>query len=533
MNVIFMRHGEAVDNVQEILSNKETQCSILTEKGNQQVKKTASTIDFNIDKIYSSPLIRTLQTSRIISSDTIPIIIDDRIREIDWGEYSGKKNNKQLDDIRRRQTSGDFFVRFGQYGENKYDIELRLLEFLEEIYDTNFKNNTIMIVTHGTIISFMKRILNLKPSHAKKGSFEQFNNIDFSPLSIYRKKLKQARDNEVGKRIDLVNTLSSSVSLKTKSAYRKIAKDEFNNIELDFKTLNLLVQGLNDDLNKSFELSYVRANENPVLICLFKDFENFIDRWMAHYISAGAKNFVFINNGSTDNSLERIESHINKDISIDIWDVNIAYDCFRSCGWKQQLLEYYGTNRWYLVVDSDELFTIGKTFIIDEYINALESEQQTASKSLMLDVYSKKSLFSTGDEDFHLVDSYGYKKEFGKCYGYRVYGGPRQRLFGTRSSLQKISLFKYSGDEIMINDHFMYPWSVNKASMSSVLLHYKFISGDITKYNSFIKSGVHWNNSSEYKRYMDVYNNDENITFYNPQISINISDIKLSILFDN
>ena len=40
------------------------------------------------DKIYSSPLIRTLQTAKeIMKVSNAEVIIDNRIREIDWGEY--------------------------------------------------------------------------------------------------------------------------------------------------------------------------------------------------------------------------------------------------------------------------------------------------------------------------------------------------------------------------------------------------------------------------------------------------------------
>ena len=66
MNIIFMRHGEAVDNVRGVLSCKEIRCSVLTEAGFRQVAKSVSKLSREIDKIYSSPLIRTLQTAKEI-----------------------------------------------------------------------------------------------------------------------------------------------------------------------------------------------------------------------------------------------------------------------------------------------------------------------------------------------------------------------------------------------------------------------------------------------------------------------------------
>lgn len=43
-------------------------------------------------------------------------------------------NNKELDEIRLKQIGRGYFTRFGEYGENKYDIELRLCEFLNHVY---------------------------------------------------------------------------------------------------------------------------------------------------------------------------------------------------------------------------------------------------------------------------------------------------------------------------------------------------------------------------------------------------------------
>ena len=197
MNIIFMRHSEAVDNVRGVLSCKEIRCSVLTEAGFRQVTKSVSKLPREIDKIYSSPLIRTLQTAKeIMKASGAEVIIDNRIREIDWGEYDGKPNNPELDAVRTRQAAGDFFVRFGQYGDNKYSLELRLCEFLDDVRKRNFKNNTIAIVSHGTVISFMKRILGLQPSHLKKGGFEEFSDIDFSKLDEHKDKLAAVKMNQ-------------------------------------------------------------------------------------------------------------------------------------------------------------------------------------------------------------------------------------------------------------------------------------------------------------------------------------------------
>ena len=51
------------------------------------------------------------------------------------------------------------------------------------------KDSNIVIVSHGSVISYMKRILNIKSSHIQKGKIEIFNNVNFEPLFDQIKKL--------------------------------------------------------------------------------------------------------------------------------------------------------------------------------------------------------------------------------------------------------------------------------------------------------------------------------------------------------
>lgn len=74
-------------------------------------------------------------------------------------------------------------VRFGDYGENKLEIEKRLSNFLIDVSNTSYKN--ILIVSHGSVISYMKRLLNLKSPHIQKGKIEIFNDVNFEYLLNY------------------------------------------------------------------------------------------------------------------------------------------------------------------------------------------------------------------------------------------------------------------------------------------------------------------------------------------------------------
>ena len=193
MNLIFMRHGEASDNVKELISDKEIYWSILTDKGVDTVKESIMYLPSDIDVAYVSPLPRTIQTAHYVYEkySSISFLIDDRIREIQYGKYSHSKNNEELDEVRRKQIAGDYFIRFGDYGENKFDIEMRLSKFLIDISNTDYKN--VLIISHGSVISYMKRLLNIKSSHIQKGKVEIFNDVKFDYLLDYFKYLNEIK----------------------------------------------------------------------------------------------------------------------------------------------------------------------------------------------------------------------------------------------------------------------------------------------------------------------------------------------------
>lgn len=195
MNLIFMRHGESTNNKEEFLSDKEIYWSVLTEKGKEEVKEAIAVLPEQLTKIYVSPLPRTIQTAHLVYEKykKTEIIIENRIREINYGKYSGKKNNEDLDNTRKKQIAGDYFTRFGTFGENKFDIEFRLSTFLENLSKENSKDATILIISHGSITSYMKRILNIKTPHLKTGKIEVFTNIDLTPANRNLEKLQNLK----------------------------------------------------------------------------------------------------------------------------------------------------------------------------------------------------------------------------------------------------------------------------------------------------------------------------------------------------
>ncbi len=522
MNLIFLRHGEATDNVKEIISDREIYFSVLTEAGIETVKESIKGLPDKIDKMYVSPFPRTIQTANLVYKHypKCEVIIENRLHEIYHGKYTGLKNNEDLDNTRIRQIGGDYFVRFGQYGENKYEIEERLSNFLVDVYNNNMSDNTVLIVSHGSITSYMKRLLSIKSPHIQTGKMERFDDVDFSHLFKYIRKLKSIKNKCIKDRINIINNLS--ICDITKKNLIKLCKKEFNCIEFPDDYFNSLIDGF--ATNNLKQISDGHFDNGTILICFYNNSSNLIDLFMNHYISLGIKNYVLIDNNSTDNSTELYKKY-SKKANISFWKITDKFNCNSMSGWKQRIMDYYGINRGYITVDADELLIYKdyKTIKFDEFV---KKQKAKCLKTMMLDVYSKEGLYKGTLEDYKYVDKGTYKVSERKPYGVRFYGGPRSRMFGINPSLQKIPYMFYTGKETYVNDHYYYPFDVNnKALFCTYLLHYKFLPEDKEKYELFVKDERHWNNSSEYKAYNEVSKNDKNATFYDENISIRLEDI--------
>lgn len=89
--IIFVRHAEAEGNLYRIFHGWTD--SSITEKGHIQAQRAAESLkDTQIDILYSSSLKRTIQTAQYIADmKKLPIIRTDKLKEINGGEWEGKR----------------------------------------------------------------------------------------------------------------------------------------------------------------------------------------------------------------------------------------------------------------------------------------------------------------------------------------------------------------------------------------------------------------------------------------------------------
>ncbi len=168
--IIFMRHGQAYNNVKRLLVGRNLE-SHLTETGRRQVQNSSKFLStLGIGKIYSSPVVRTVETSEIVSDHLkIPFELDERLFEIELGKLVGMYYDDLL------STHGDLFVKFYSDDENdnsllEFEVESfgavkkRISELLKELVKKH-KDENVLLVTHlDPIKAAISVIANIKPS---------------------------------------------------------------------------------------------------------------------------------------------------------------------------------------------------------------------------------------------------------------------------------------------------------------------------------------------------------------------------------
>ena len=146
----IMRHGEGDHNVAAILSSKPNNPHHLTEAGKAVVQASANLLGKeNVDVIFTSPYIRTRETTDIVVERIAfkgEVIVDDRISEFNFGDYDGKS----VEEYHRFFTSlHEKLTKRLPGGENLYDVRKRVGEFIYDV-DSKYEGKHILIVTHDS-----------------------------------------------------------------------------------------------------------------------------------------------------------------------------------------------------------------------------------------------------------------------------------------------------------------------------------------------------------------------------------------------
>lgn len=153
MNLYFVRHGESEANTLHVFSNRGLKHG-LTEKGRQQAETLAEKLkDIKFDAIYTSPLLRAIETSEVISKRLgLNYTISNELTEFDVGVFEDKSNDESWN--RFCDLLDDWLIRKNwdskiEEGESFNDIKARFLPFINNLKVIHHENSNILLIGHG------------------------------------------------------------------------------------------------------------------------------------------------------------------------------------------------------------------------------------------------------------------------------------------------------------------------------------------------------------------------------------------------
>lgn len=163
MEIYIIRHGETFWNEQgRLQGNTDIE---LNEKGREAAGKRGRELEeVSFDVIYSSPLIRAYETACLIRGHrNIPIIRDERLKEMSFGTYEGRDARmlweNQEDPFHYFFSRPDLFHAAPE-GEEFEDVCKRARSFLTEVLEPlEHRYERVMITGHGAINKALMRYI--------------------------------------------------------------------------------------------------------------------------------------------------------------------------------------------------------------------------------------------------------------------------------------------------------------------------------------------------------------------------------------
>ncbi|MCF0228179.1 MAG: histidine phosphatase family protein [Parasporobacterium sp.] len=177
MRIYIIRHGETPANEAYMFQGRSDYP--LNEKGIKLAEITGMGLkDIKFAAAFSSPLVRARQTAELVlaagDNKDVQVIIDDRIQEISFGDWEGKRFREEFNEVppdkARTFFRNPFELVCSPNGEKVTDLCSRTQEFLKELAaNEEYKDSNVLVATHGCALRAMLNFLYDDPSDFWQG----------------------------------------------------------------------------------------------------------------------------------------------------------------------------------------------------------------------------------------------------------------------------------------------------------------------------------------------------------------------------
>lgn len=166
IKVTFLRHAQTTANRDGYFAGLLD--VDITNEGSSQASNLFKNKDFT--KIYCSPLKRTIQTLHSFKPNVTPTI-DNRIKEIDVGEWQGKLKSEIGKEKIKEFLEGKYLP---NGAESIEETDIRIKNFIVDIFSNSNKDDDILVITHNGAIRSVKRLFPYKVNVLESQNLETF-----------------------------------------------------------------------------------------------------------------------------------------------------------------------------------------------------------------------------------------------------------------------------------------------------------------------------------------------------------------------
>jgi probable phosphoglycerate mutase len=157
-HIYLQRHGESLSNIKDLFTCRKLDPG-LSEYGKSQINnKILYFSDKRISRIYSSPSLRTIETSQILSKALgVEYLVDPNLLEVNVGYLEGLNDKEPENSKIFFDALNDWAVRKENLsfidGESLKDIELRIRNIINKFF--NHVSENIILVGHAAFFSLV------------------------------------------------------------------------------------------------------------------------------------------------------------------------------------------------------------------------------------------------------------------------------------------------------------------------------------------------------------------------------------------
>jgi Glycosyl transferase family 2 len=252
--------------------------------------------------------------------------------------------------------------------------------------------------------------------------------------------------------------------------------------------------------------------DDVIVISVMRNGEVWLESFLAHHRRMGIRNFVILDNGSSDRSVEIL----SRQPDVTLLRTYAPYHAYENT-MKRFLARRYCRDRWCLCLDVDELFDFPRsaTMPLSALVGYLNHKGFNAVITQMLDMFSGGPISEIRNDpgkdlrtqypfyDLSNIAASNYTIGHLSNPAIRMHhGGIRKTIFGTDNGLTKVSLFLM---ESKLKPFVLWHHALNArlADISCVLLHFPFVSSFYTKVVEAVESGRYgYLTTDQYRSYL-------------------------------